>query len=113
MSIQENKVIVLAAGPNGLGVIRSLHLKGISVTAITLSKKDISHYSRIPTAKYTVQGEDNSAKHQWLLTLLQQQPENTTIIPTSDWFVSFLAEHTQVLKKTACLYFLNKRSRIY
>lgn len=94
----KNSAIVLAAGPNGLGVLRSLHLEGVSVKSVTLSKKDISNYSQIPKEKQVVIGKTTEEKHQWLLAFLQQQPPETTIIPTSDWFVSFLTEHIDILK---------------
>lgn len=97
----KSSVIVLAAGPNGLGVIRSLHLEGVSVESVTLSKKDISHFSRIPKEKHTIIGVNNEERHQWLLSFLQRQPQGTTIIPTSDWFVSFLAEHIEILQKNS------------
>lgn len=93
-----NSAVVLAAGPNGLGVLRSLHLEGVSVKSVTLSKKDISNYSHIPKEKHVIIGETTEEKHQWLLSFLQQQPPETTIIPTSDWFVTFLTEHINILK---------------
>lgn len=92
-----DRVLVLAAGPNGLGVLRSLHKENLDVTMLTLSKKDISHYSHIPSQKHTIVGINNAEKHQWLLSFLLNQPKNITIIPTSDWFVSFLTQHINAL----------------
>ena len=101
----QNHVIVLAAGPNGLGVIRSLHIENTAVITVNTSKKDISNFSRIPREKHTIQGRTDKERQQWLLAFLQRQPRNTTIIPTSDWFVSFLTEHTQALEQN-CLFLL-------
>lgn len=101
MKTAKSNVVVLGSGPNGLGVVRSLHLEGISVKLVTLFNKDISNFSRIPEEKNIVIGKSNEEKHQWLLSFLQKQPQGTTIIPTSDWFVSFLTEHTQRLQKNS------------
>lgn len=103
-------IIVLAAGPNGLGVLRSLHLKGIRCQIITRDKTDITHKSRIPTIKLYIDGSTDNEQHQWLLTTLKKQPYGTVLIPTSDWFVTFLAEHSVTLKKN-CI-FINPESKI-
>jgi D-aspartate ligase len=91
--------IVLAAGPNGLGVVRSLYLEGIRSQIITRDKNDITHKSKVPTVKLTIDGTTDEEQHQSLLELLTIQPLGTVIIPTSDWFVTFLTEHTEQLKK--------------
>jgi len=91
--------IVLAAGPNGLGVVRSLHLEGIRCQIITRDKSDITHKSKVPVVKLYINGNTDEEQHQWLLETLSAQPPGTIIIPTSDWFVTFLTEHTQQLQK--------------
>lgn len=91
--------IVLAAGPNGLGVVRSLYLEGIRCQVITRDKNDIIHKSRVPTIKLYTQGTKDEEQHHSLLEMLSVQPQGTIIIPTSDWFVTFLTEHTEQLKK--------------
>jgi len=92
--------IILAAGPNGLGVVRSLHLKGVRCQIITRSKEDISHQSRIPTVKMYINGNTEEEQHQWLLETLLSQANGTVLIPTSDWFVTFLTEYSAQLKRT-------------
>jgi predicted ATP-grasp superfamily ATP-dependent carboligase/peptidoglycan/xylan/chitin deacetylase (PgdA/CDA1 family) len=104
----KNNVVVLGAGPNGLGVSRSFHLEGISVKLVTLSNKDISNFSRIPKEKHIITGTTNEEKHQWLLSFFKMQPKGTTIVPTSDWFVSFVTENMKVLEEN-CLFMLPKK----
>jgi len=97
--------IVLAAGPNGLGVVRSLHLEGIRCQIITRDKSDITHKSKVPTVKLHINGNSDEEQHQWLLKTLSVQPKGTIIIPTSDWFVTFLTEHSQQLQ-TNCTFII-------
>ncbi len=94
-----SNTIILAAGPNGLGAVRSLHLQGIRCQIITRTKHDITHKSKIPTIKLYITGKTDDEQHQWLLDTLIKQPKNTVIIPTSDWFVTFLTEHSETLKQ--------------
>ena len=82
-------VVVLSAGPNGLGVTRSLYQKGVRPWVISRSKRDVINYSRLP-AKKTVLGAQ--AESMLLAELAKAEP-GTIVIPTSDWFVSFLSEH--------------------
>ncbi|GLX78201.1 hypothetical protein tinsulaeT_15410 [Thalassotalea insulae] len=91
--------IVLAAGPNGLGVVRSLYLQGVKCQVITRDKGDISLKSKVPTIKLYIDGTTDEEQHQWLLATLKTQPKNTIIVPTSDWFVTFLTEHEEVLRQ--------------
>lgn len=95
--------VVLAAGPNGLGVTRSLYLKNVAAKAITRSQQDITNMSRIPTSKHVVEGESDEEQHKWLLKFLLTEPKGTVLIPTSDWFVTFIAEHEETLQQH-CLY---------
>lgn len=91
--------IVLAAGPNGLGVVRSLYLQGVRCQIITRDKNDIVHKSKVPTKKLFITGTSDEEQHQWLLKALVSQPKGTVIIPTSDWFVTFLTEHSSTLRE--------------
>ena len=92
----------MASGANGLGVIRSLYLKELKATSVTLSDKDIVNYSRLPRKKIVIKGETTSSRHQWLLDFLSQQPNNTVVLPTSDWFVAFLTMYSDRLKDNCC-----------
>ncbi|WP_206483078.1 hypothetical protein [Thalassotalea sp. G2M2-11] len=90
--------IVLAAGPNGLGVVRSLHMQGVKCQVITRDKNDITLRSKVPTIKLYADGSTDEEQQKWLLSILSTQPKNTVIIPTSDWYVTFLTEHSSVLQ---------------
>lgn len=90
--------IVLAAGPNGLGVVRSLHLRGIRSTIVTRTRKDIVNSSWIPREKHIIAGNCEEEERAWLLSFLKSMPEGTAVIPTSDWFVSFLSENEAALR---------------
>lgn len=90
-------VTVLATGPNGLGVIRSLHLKKCTIDIVTLAATDVANFSRIPNKKKVISAGDDKARKQQLLDYLNAQPSGQILIPTSDWFVSFLSENRQQL----------------
>ena len=87
-------VVVLSAGPNGLGVTRSLYQKGIRPWVISRSTKDVINYSRLPAKKTVL---DADAEPMLLSELAKAEP-GTIVIPTSDWFVSFLSEHARQLQ---------------
>lgn len=103
-----SNTIVLAAGPNGLGVVRSLHLQGVKCQVITRDKADITLQSKVPSIKLYIQGTTDKEQHEWLLATLKQQPKDTVIIPTSDWFVTFLTEHATALKQNCLFVIPNK-----
>lgn len=88
-------VAVLSAGPNGLGVARSLYLQGLRPIVISRHAADVVNYSRLPAKKIVLSADDQASE---LLACLQQLPAETIVIPTSDWFVSFLADHNDELK---------------
>jgi len=94
-----SNTIILAAGPNGLGVVRSLYLEGVDCQIITLDKDDISHHSRIPSVKMHIIGTTEKEQHQWLLDTLSKQPAGSVLIPTSDWFVTFLSDNIALREK--------------
>lgn len=102
--MQQN-TIILAAGPNGLGVARSLYLEGVRCQAIARDKNDIIHKSKVPTKTAYIEGATIDEQHQWLLNALKNEPVGTVIIPTSDWFVTFLTEHTERLKEN-CVFII-------
>lgn len=88
-------IVVLSAGPNGLGVTRSLYLKGLRPSVITRNAEDVVNVSRLPATKIVLPA---SEPEQFLLQTLLGLPVGSIVIPTSDWFVSFLAENNDVLK---------------
>lgn len=90
-------VIVLAAGPNGLGAIRSLYQKGVRAQCVTRTKDDISNYSRLPATKHVLPQGSAEAQAGELKKLLLSYPAGSIVLPTSDWFVSFLNRHANEL----------------
>jgi D-aspartate ligase len=94
--IMPTNVVVLSAGPNGLGVTRSLYLKGIRPVVITRDATDVVNFSRLPKDKIILPAE-TEAQRRVLLDLLLNLPKSSIVIPTSDWFVSFLSEHDEIL----------------
>lgn len=88
--------VVLSAGPNGLGVTRSLYLKGIRPTVISRQSDDVVNYSRLPARKIVLPEKDTESA---LLQTLLALPQAAIVIPTSDWFVSFLAENSETLSQ--------------
>lgn len=92
-------IVVLAAGPNGLGVLRSLYLKGIRVTCVTRSESDISNFSRLPKQKHILTNSNNEQQQVELKALLLACPAGSIVLPTSDWFVSFLSHNSAELSE--------------
>ena len=88
--------VVLSAGPNGLGVTRSLYLKGIRPVVISRQSDDVVNYSRLPARKIVLPERDTESA---LLQTLLALPQAAIVIPTSDWFVSFLAENSERLSQ--------------
>lgn len=91
----DSQAIILAAGPNGLGAIRSLNLEGISHDVIAATPDDVVLSSRLPIRKVALQKNKNE---QELLSILLNWPKsNLVLIPTSDWYVNFLSKNQQIL----------------
>lgn len=90
-------VIVLSAGPNGLGVIRSLHKEGIRTISVTRSSTDVSNFSRIPKMKYILKETSGDQQFEELKNILLCCPAGSIVLPTSDWFVSFLNNYVKEL----------------
>jgi len=88
-------VIILAAGPNGLGAVRSLHKEDISVDVITANKLEPVMSSRLPLRKVVLNKAFSSED---LLGVLLNWPNSgQVLIPTSDWYVDFLVANKEKL----------------
>jgi D-aspartate ligase len=92
------EVVILCAGPNGLGVTRSFYRKGIRPIVITRQADDVVNFSRLPKQKIVLR-ESVDGQAQSLLGILMGLPQHSIVIPTSDWFVSFMAEHNDALRQ--------------
>ncbi len=93
--MNKSQAIILSAGPNGLGAIRSLYKENIQVDVIAINADDPSLLSRLAINKKSLSSPFNE---QELLTLLMNWPvKGLVLIPTSDLFVNFLHQHQQAL----------------
>jgi D-aspartate ligase len=85
---------VLAADGNGLGAVRSLGRRGLSVATIGHSATDVSLHSRYPKQKYCLTAQGEADKEEQLLVILEKLRGNDIVlIPTSDWFVTMVSKH--------------------
>lgn len=92
-----SKAIILAAGPNGLGVVRSLYKENICADVIAASTTECVFLSRLPIRKVCLTKGLNS--EELLAVLLNWPSSGQVLIPTSDWYVDFLVNHRKVLAK--------------
>lgn len=93
-------VVVLTAGPNGLGAVRSLAQKGLRIGVIANGEGDPALYSRYPKFKLSLPNGPNKAE-KLLAYLAQLDGFRPVLIPTSDWFVTFISEHKRTVE-AAC-----------
>lgn len=90
-----SQAIVLSAGPNGLGALRSLTLENVITDVIVLNEQESVLYSRLYSQAEIIAQDD---KEQGVLALLRKrQVKGQVLIPTSDWFVDFLVRHQEEL----------------
>lgn len=92
--------IILSHGPGGLGAVRSLARRGVSVTAVAFEKTDPVLYSRWASKVIKVDGRDDDEKVLHLLKILQCLPgEGQALLTTSDRLVAFMSHYEQELLK--------------
>ena len=92
-----SQAIVLSAGPNGLGALRSLTQEKVITDIIVTNAQEPALYSRLYNqAKIVELGKNSQAL---LATLLSWPNSGQVLIPTSDWFVDFLVSHESALKE--------------
>jgi len=90
-------VIVLSAGPNGLGAVRSLTKERVVVDIITASSQEPVMSSRLPRKKVVL---EKAFDENELLSLLLSWPiSQQVLIPTSDWYVDFLVANQDTLRE--------------
>jgi len=93
--MNNSKAIVLAAGPNGLGALRSLYKESILADVITANKDEPVMSSRLPIRKVVL---NNAGDSEELLEVLLSWPKlGQVLIPTSDWYVDFLVANQEKL----------------
>jgi predicted ATP-grasp superfamily ATP-dependent carboligase len=89
--------LILDAGPNGLGAVRSLHKADVKVDVIAMNAQGPALLSSIPQRKVVLASPYNEAELLELLILWPQK--GLVLIPTSDFFVNFVHKHQQLLEK--------------
>jgi predicted ATP-grasp superfamily ATP-dependent carboligase len=98
----QNPAIVLDLGVNGLGVIRSLGRKGVSVTGVTYVEHGVAPYSRYCEVADLPDFEAGQAEvltH--LLALCKGMPAPPVLFPTSDESTELLSRYEEELASSA------------
>ena len=97
----ENPALVLCSGSNGLGAIRSLARAGVPTIAVGENWDEPGLVSRYPQKTMYVSGADRTGREASLLRLLANVADRQPVlIPTSDFFASFLARHRKQLARS-------------
>lgn len=92
--------VVLTHGPGGLGTVRSLARRGISVTAIAYDETDPVLWSRYPKKKVVVPGIEPEEKDTHILEILRELPDDgAALFFTSDQLVSLISNNEDELGK--------------
>jgi predicted ATP-grasp superfamily ATP-dependent carboligase len=95
--MNNSKAIILSAGPNGLGALRSLYKENIRADVITANKNEPVMSSRLPIRKVVLNNAGNSTE---LLEILLSWPKSgQVLLPTSDWYVDFLVANQEKLSE--------------
>lgn len=99
-------VIVLAAGGNGLGALRSLSRSNLKIYLIANDRADPSLLSKFYFRKAVLPSASSSDRRRELFRLLDEvKQEYTVVIPTSDWYLAKLQEYVKLypLRFKVCL----------
>jgi D-aspartate ligase len=90
--------VILGEGTNALGAIRSLASAGIPTILVAHNGGEIALHSRLPIRKVTVAG---GGDHEvaTLAALDSLALTEAVLIPTSDYFVSFIVRHRERLAR--------------
>lgn len=101
----ERPAVVLAAGLNGLGAVRSLHRAGIRTIAAVLEPTDVVLHSRLPYRTFVLDGASDRPIHDLVGRLGDVVAQRPVLIPTSDHFVKLIAQSWELLSRSfaACL----------
>ena len=101
-SIKKNKgcAVVLGLGVNGLGHVRSLGKKGISVYGIYHSKFEYGRYSKYCTAiNLSKEHNDKTVFKERLIQIAKNLPQRPVLFLTSDFYVNFIAEYKDEISR--------------
>lgn len=96
--------IVLSAGINGLGAVRTLAERGVPVIVVGETLRDIGLRSRYPLARHCLEHNRSAPGVGELRTLLGGLGlDRAVLVPTSDWFVSALRSDRMRLPEGFCI----------
>jgi D-aspartate ligase len=93
--------VILGAGENGLGAVRSLKRANVPTILVAFNQRDPALLSRYPKRKVLVRCNENLDEP--LLAQLETiRYEHPVLIPTADVFVSFIVRHRTRLNSRFC-----------
>ena len=95
------RAVVLCAGMNGLGAVRSLGIAGVPTIAVTLSSNEPvvrSRFGEKLVVENAMDGEEALLKE-----LLRIGGQQDVLIPTSDSFVTFIGRNRNHLESEVLL----------
>jgi D-aspartate ligase len=91
--------VVLSHGTGGLGAVRSLARRGVTVTAIAYDPSDPVLDSRYPVKTYLASGSDDEKESQ-ILRILDELPDHgAAILTNSDRLVALMSRYHDSLSK--------------
>lgn len=94
------KAVVLGLGINGLGVVRSLGRKGISVIGVDHKFFNLGHFSKY--CRHFISPDVGKSENKFLDFLLQvgkELPLPAVLLPTEDIYVIFISRHRDTLNR--------------
>jgi len=96
-----NSAVVLCMGENGLGVTRSLGRRGIDVVGVDHQKSAPAFSSRFCKKKLLVTNPQMHPEEclRQLLTIAEHQDNKAVLIPTADYYVSFISRFRDQLQR--------------
>lgn len=97
-SSKRGRAVVLCADMNGLGAVRSLGIAGVPTIAVTLSSQESVLQSRFGEKVVVENAVDR--EEALLKELLRIGRSEDVLIPTSDYFVTFIGRNRSQLEST-------------
>lgn len=96
------EAIILSAGTNALGAVRSLHLAGVQSIALAQGPAEPVLDSRFPVLRVAIPSLPQAEREGPLLESLDRlrDTRRRVLIPTSDFFVSLISRHREQLSES-------------
>ncbi len=113
MSEKKTRVVVLGAGPNGLGIVRALHRHGdIEVWVVDINGTNAGRFTRLARVLKWDYPETDIAELETRIRRLSAHGERVILFPTRDVEVNLLAELSTVLPDHF-IYYRNSAETVY